>query len=557
MLNQFRAQLAVGILIGCGSTTALLAGDPSPPATARVRSLDGNDWLLATDAKNVGRAEKWFEAPRPGAARVEVPWIIQDAFPGYHGVVWYWREFAAARHPRGDGRWILRFWAVDYRADVWLNGREVGSHEGGEGMFELDVTDAIRPGGKNLLAVRVLNPTDKPIDGYKLRETPARNKSADYKLAGAAWDTGGITDSVELIAAPAARLTDLWVRPDWKTGVIRVQATVRNAGNPTAGNIRFSVAPAMSGETIAVSSNRHDFPHGDTIVDAELRVPDFRLWELGDPNLYRVTARIEAADPAVADERSVRCGFRDFRFADGYFRLNGRRIFLRSSHTGNCCPIGQNFAPDPDMLRRDLLNVKVMGFNTIRFIAGMPLRSQLDLCDELGLMVQDESYASWMLHDSPHMAERADRSVREMIMRDRNHPCVVMWCLQNETKDGPVLRHSAASLPLVRSLDDTRVVLLNSGHWDYLPDSAESWRGLEIWRTAGGLFPNVTRNSTPHEIRGWETNELMPFETVWQPGQIGMCILARKRNIARCAGLAAPTAIIRSTRGSGRWRRTR
>ena len=62
---------------------------------AAVVTLDGDQWRLATDPRNVGREEKWFEAPRTNAVGTRVPWIIQDAFPGYHGVAWYWREFDA------------------------------------------------------------------------------------------------------------------------------------------------------------------------------------------------------------------------------------------------------------------------------------------------------------------------------------------------------------------------------------------------------------------------------------------------------------------------------
>ena len=98
----------------------------------------------------------------------------------------------------------------------------------------------------------------------------------------------------------------------------------------------------------------------------------------------------------------------------------------------------------------------------------MPTRYQLDLCDELGLMIYEESYAGWPPAPSPKMAERFDREICEMIRRDRNHPSVVMWGLLNETSDGPVFRHAVDSLPLVRSLDDTRVVMLDSGMFHFI-----------------------------------------------------------------------------------------
>ena len=119
-----------------------------------VTPLDGQ-WLLATDPRNVGRDEKWYAAPRPDAKLTKVPWLIQDAFPGYHGVAWYWRNFDAPRNPHAQGRYLLRFWAVDYKADVWLNGKHIGEHEGGETPFVLDATDAIKPGKTNRIAVRV------------------------------------------------------------------------------------------------------------------------------------------------------------------------------------------------------------------------------------------------------------------------------------------------------------------------------------------------------------------------------------------------------------------
>jgi len=475
-----------------------------------VVSLDGT-WLLATDPQDAGRGERWFAAPRPEAKTTRVPWIIQDAFPGYHGVAWYWRTFEAPANPHAGGRCLLRFWQVDYKADVWVNGRPVGSHEGGESPFVLDATDAVKPGAANLLAVRVLNPTHEPIDGIVLNETAHRNKAMPYR-SGMAWNQGGILDSVELLVCPAVRVADLFVRPNWRTGVIRVQVTIRNASaNPLPCRLELAVAPAAGGETTGVQSLSRELPAGDSRIETELRVERPRLWELNDPFLYRVTARATVEGSPSFDEQSARCGFRDFRFEDGWFRLNGRRLFLRCSHTGNCCPVGLELPHDPDLLRRDLLNVKAMGFNAIRFIAGVAKRTQLDLCDELGLMVYEESYAAWMLGNSPKMAERYDESVLGMVRRDRNHPSVVIWGLLNETPEGPVFRHAVSFLPRLRELDDSRMVMLNSGRWDHPGDSLA---GLQVWRNRGRVDPCVTRNGTDHVLQG--------LGITWQPGQVAL-----------------------------------
>jgi hypothetical protein len=460
--------LAVGVLLFG------FFGRAAGQSASAVVSLDGNCWQLATDPQNVGRDQKWFEAPRPEAKPTKVPWIIQDAFPGYHGVAWYWRDFTAPANLQPGGRYLLRFGAVDYLADVWLNGKHVGRHEGAEGVFVLDATDAIKPRERNRLSVRVLNPKYEPIDGITLPVIPHRHKGIPYN-SGSAPDQGGIVDSVELALAPAVRIEDIYARPDWKTGIIHVQATVRNAGNQLAkGRVTFTVSPAASGESVRPLVIERELAAGDTLVAADIQVNQWRLWQLSDPFLYRVTARLNTATPrsaqpgaAVLHELSTRCGFRDFRFENGYFRLNGKRVFLKGSHTCNNFPVGLQVPDSPDFARRDLVYAKMAGFNCIRFIAGMPTQYQLDLCDELGLMVYEENYASWCLGDSPQMAERYDRSYTEMIKRDRNHPSVVIWGMLNETPDGPVFRHAVAASKLVRSLDETRLLILNSGRFDY------------------------------------------------------------------------------------------
>ena len=111
---------------------------------------------MATDPQNIGREQQWFAQPLPAAKSTTVPWIIQEAFPGYHGVAWYWRTFDAPVHPDPQGRYLLRFWAVDYLAEVWVNNVQVGGHEGGETPFVLDVTSAIQPGAaKSAVRARV------------------------------------------------------------------------------------------------------------------------------------------------------------------------------------------------------------------------------------------------------------------------------------------------------------------------------------------------------------------------------------------------------------------
>jgi hypothetical protein len=483
------------------------AAGPKAATSGTTVSLEGEGWLLAPDPKDAGRAGGWWEAPRPEAKPIRVPSVIEDYLPGYHGLVWYWKEFTAPANPDPKGRYLIRICNADYKVDVWVNGKLIGSHEGADGIFELDATEAIRPDAVNRLAIRLLNPTDEPIDGITLRQTPHRNKTSAFTF-GCDYNHGGLEDSVELVVCPAVRISDLHVRPNVETGIIRIEAKVSNAlAGAAKGRVEISVAPAANGETLACETISRTLPSGESRFEAQIKVDHPRLWQLNDPRLYRVTLRLARAGSNVYDETSVRCGFRDFRIANGYFQLNGKRLFLRCSHTGNDTPVGLHVAYDREFLRRDLINVKTMGFNAIRFIAGLPTPYQLDLCDEIGLMVYDESYAAWLLEDSPKMAERFDRSVSEMILRDRNHPSVAIWGILNETDNGAVYRHAVTTLPLVRSLDQDRLTMLSSGRFDRDPGTGSvSNPGSAKWEFLLGA---------EHEGAG-------PAQGAWLPTAPGM-----------------------------------
>jgi hypothetical protein len=484
-----RAFLRNMVLI-LGSVLAVLSVAAFATVPNPVIPLDGREWRLATDPENVGIAGKWWLEPRSEAKSTKIPRIIQSVFPGYSGAAWYWLDCVIPANPNAGGRYILRFREVDYLADVWVNGTHLGTHEGAQAAFSFDATAAVKPGAPNRIAVRVLSPFDKPIDGFVRNQTP----HGGY----VSFNIGGILDSVELIVAPRIRTEDLFVRADPKTGAVRLQAEVRNASKSAVPvKIEFTVSPAAGGEPVGTVVIEKKIEPGTGTILAEMKIADARPWQLDDPFLYRAAMRVMDAGSSSVDETSARFGFRDFRFENGFFRLNGRRVFWRSAHTGSDTPGDVRLPLDPDLLRRDLLDLKAMGFNGVRFISTMALRSQLDMCDEIGLMVFEESHASWLLRDSPWLAERMDRSYRALVLRDRNHPSVVMWGLLNETGDGPVFRHAAASLPLIRSLDDSRIVILGSGRFDAYGNYGN---GLDVWKPESGTTPNLIFNPKPYAI---------------------------------------------------------
>lgn len=444
------------------------------PATI---TLDGADWFLATDPQDVGKDQSWWIEARAGAAITRVPWVIQDRFPGYHGVAWYWKPFIAPTNTNPEGRSLLRFWSVSYKADVWLNGIYLGGNEGTEVPFVLDATAALRPGVSNLLAVRVVDPTGTGTDGLVRGQIPG----------GQVFPHGGIEDSVELLFRPAVYLSDVYVQPDPATGKIAIDATVHNSlSNTVTATMEFSVTPAATNCMIT-----QQLPKGETVIHGELQITNPRLWDLHDPFLYQVRARVNVQSSSSFDEQTIRTGFRDFRIENGHFRLNGRRIYLQTAHTGQQDPFGLRVPFNPDWPLADLRMMKAMGFNSIRFFQSLGLRKQLDLADELGFLIYEEPRGGWLIDYAADIYEqRRNRSIRAMIQRDRNHPSVVAWGLLNESPAGlqknyPTFIHARKSLDLIRSNDLNRLVILSSGRWDGQPDigsvanpGAFSWQHL-------------------------------------------------------------------------------
>jgi len=275
-----------------------------------MHELMNGNWCIARDPENRGRERKWYDAIPEGAEIAPVPGIIQQVFPDYHGVAWYWTRFTLPSAPTPVERIVLRFGAVDYMAEVWVNGTPVGGHEGGETPFELDATAAARP-GENLLAVRVLNPGNERIDGLVLEDVPRRNRAVPFR-PGCSYNAGGIPLPVEVASVPAIRIVDVCARLDWLTGDVQVAVVVRNdTANPVRGRVEASIGPRLSGEAQAAIMRDGDFPPGDSEHALVVKAGPPHLWSVDDPFLYLLT--VDLAAGAHQHRLALHIGYRDFR----------------------------------------------------------------------------------------------------------------------------------------------------------------------------------------------------------------------------------------------------
>ncbi|MEI6512408.1 MAG: sugar-binding domain-containing protein [bacterium] len=428
-----------------------------------VQILNG-DWFITTDPDNRGKEAGWFNTIPTDVKPALVPGVIQQVFPAYHGLVWYYHSFRPDQKASANERVLLRFGLVDYICEVWLNGKTVGGHEGGELPFTLDVTDAIRFEADNMLAIRVLNPAKEPIDGINWANTAHGFKRIEF-CCGGAFQSGGIMADVELLVVPSVRVVDVFAKPNLADGTVNVLITVQNDTKaPVKGDLAVAVSPERTGETLISGSCSGMFSPGESEQQITLQVSQPHPWSVDDPYLYGVSIDMTAGD--FYHRAKVRCGFRDFRVVDGFFYLNGKRIFLKSAHTANDFPMGQHITDDPELMRREIVNAKATGFNCLRFIGTMPRPDQLDIADEIGLMFYEESFSGMPMEDCPEFQRRFEMGILGMVKRDRNHPCIAAWGLLNECIDNHQFHAAVAILPKLRELDDTRLVFLNSGRWD-------------------------------------------------------------------------------------------
>ena len=420
------------------------------------------------------------------------------ALEDHLGVSWYQKRFSVENLPEQHERAILTFASADFRCEVSVNGTVLGVHCGCEDPFSFDVTSFLRI-GENRITARVSKPYAESVDGYTLDEVPHRNQLPAGITPGSCYNESGISGSVTLAYLPECRITDLFPEADAETGEIAVHLTVRNDRTEAAdAALRLSVFRSPDGEDEDSVCTDVTLSPGENSISVTLCVPQPRLWSTEEPNLYTVSAVLACKEYLHTAEK--RTGFRTFRVGDdGYFYLNGKRVFLKCSHTGNCMPESvHHISRNPELLRKDFSLAKAVGFNCIRFISGAALPLQLDLCDELGLMIYEEPVAGWLTKNGPHAAENYLYDLYSMVKRDRSHPCVTIWGLLNETPKTPpfdmLFQAARDVLPALRALDQTRLILLSSGRWDEEPDIGsvsnpycDHWQTL--WAGEGNAQP--------------------------------------------------------------------
>ncbi|HEY9510059.1 MAG TPA: glycoside hydrolase family 2 TIM barrel-domain containing protein [Verrucomicrobiae bacterium] len=395
-------------------------------------------------SRNPSREETFYLDLKPAnpSARVEYDFDTSPTLkvPGdwntqkpellyYEGSVWYRRTFDSPALADGQ-RAFLRFGAVNYRADVYLNGKKLGVHIGGFTPFTLEVTRLLRAGTNSLVL---------KVDNKRYQEAvPTLN--TDW------WNYGGITRDVTLVTVPQQFIADHRVSLESETS------------HSISGWVQ--IANAAAGETVEVSIpelKQNLSVQTDAAGRAKFHfVPEqLKLWSPETPKLYEV--RIVHGEESVSE----RVGFRTVRTRGKQILLNGKPVFLRGISIHEEFPLnGGGRVNSPEQARQLLLWAKELGCNFVRLAHYPHNEAMTRLADELGILVWSEVPVYWTISWSDQATyENALNQLSDNINRDANRASIIIWSVANETPVSDARTKFLSGLAeRARALDNTRLI---------------------------------------------------------------------------------------------------
>ena len=404
---------------------AAVAARFSSSAQAQTISLNGTWQFVADPGAKLGTTDL---ASAPGTRPIQVPGSWQSQFADlrdYAGAAWYWRTISVPSITPGRVA-LVRFGAADYRAEVYVNAQKAGQHDGGYLPFEFDVT-ALLHAGDNQIAVRVVDASARrtDVEGIRYPEIPHGKQN---------WyvETSGLWQSVELELRPSVHIGTLQVRgaADGSFAVdlnlINFSAPPQNAQLTTAASASYAGAQIRDASGKVVWKQALNLTPGQTRAGFTGKLTDPQIWGPATPYLYTLEAWTHSGDSA-----STRFGFRTFETRAGRFYLNGQPIYLRGALDQDFYPDTGYAPPSSDFIRQEMGKAKALGLNLLRCHIKVPDPRYLDAADAAGLLVWYEIPNFDKL--TPDSERRADETLRGMIARDWNHPCIVAVSLINES----------------------------------------------------------------------------------------------------------------------------
>lgn len=440
---------------GFSQETIPLSEHPRPDFERSLwQNLNGN-WDFEFDKNDAGINEKWFSGQKKFTKTISVPFPWGSPLSGVKNeadIAWYSKKITAKNEWKNK-KVFVTIGASDWRTTVWLDGKELGSHQGGYTPFSFELTN-LKYGTQQNLVVRV------------------DDKRRDFTLYGKQGygDARGIWQTIYLDARGKNYLETVHFTPDIDKNQVKVTAYLTN---PAEKDLDFEVEIPDNSKT----ANRQVFPKGKSEYSFIIPITNTRLWTLEDPFLYSL--KMKLADDEVKSYFGMRkistVYLPNTNFK--YIALNNKPIYLQLALDQSYHPTGFYTFPTDEFMKNEILLARNIGLNGIRTHIKVDVPRKLYWADKLGVLVMSDLPNSWGEPDKDARQE-SEYTLKEMIKRDYNHPAIFSWITFNETWglktkveiDGkkqskylPETQKWVASVyRLAKSLDETRLVEDNS-----------------------------------------------------------------------------------------------
>lgn len=421
-------------------------------------NLNGS-WTMEIDHDQSGIKRKLFESKEFGTP-ITVPFAPESELSGvghtdFIEAMWYHKVIQAPEKWREKQIW-LNFGAVDYEAEVYIDGEAVGIHRGGSCPFALNVTTPLCDGTTHNLVVRV---ADKLRDNHQ----PSGKQCQTKASKGCYYTrTTGIWQTVWLEAADATGLHTVQITPDFdrKTFLFTPEFYNTRVGytwkvtvtDPDSHESQITTGSAVSGATLSVDLNRP------------------KAWSPESPFLYDIKFEVINTEGATVDTVRSYAGLRKIHTQDGKIFINNKPVFLRFVLDQGFYPDGIWTAPSDKALKHDIELSMAAGFNGARLHQKVFEERFHYHADRLGYLTWGEMPSWGTQPTDPEGSRNLLNELRQVIRRDRNHPSIIAWTPWNEHNTDGSLNYRATmqeSYELCKTLDPTRPVNETSG-WDHV-----------------------------------------------------------------------------------------
>ena len=450
---------------------------------------------------------------KANAVSVSVPGTLEEYFTtsvqpqptDQSGVSWWVREISVPKLRKGE-RAILHFGSVRHRAEVFIDSTLVGYDMVAETPFDVDITNVLKPGSKQQLAVRITHPGGNyhwqdftPMDWGNYKLPPSRG-------------FGGILAPVTLDIVPEVSIADIYIQNQPVPTKVKAIITIDNSDDALRKDeLHVRLYPKGQPQiTVAEKMVRNlRLHHGENMVEVPFECHGVQLWNIDTPSLY--TCEVSLTKSKDSDTQNF--GFRWFEAKgvgeNARLMLNGKRIMLRTAINWGYWPV-TGLYPSRELAERQVTAARSLGMNMVNFHRNIGSVEALNAADSIGLLYLEEPGGFHSATHDPFMRKMAATKLNRMVHRDRSHPSLVIYNLINEwggtnAVDTALTMKRFNDMRHAHAIDPSRIMTFTSG-WATRQDDDEFAKA------------NMQPFDSTLHLKGWYDNHRAGGPATWEQG---------------------------------------